>query len=86
MSESICAECPNGNGVIGNGHAAGADRLQSILQNEYVQKIGTFIMTIYDILIFLAVSVGYISQVSTNSMLLFLCFFLLFSIFGLYYI
>lgn len=50
------------NGVIGNGHAVQPEPQQP--SSEFMQRIRSFILTIYDIIVFLAVSIGYISEVS----------------------
>lgn len=57
----------NTNGAVGNGHAISAETnaptpqpAEQTLQNV----ISTFLLTIYDVIIFLGISIGYILQVS----------------------
>lgn len=66
MTETIS----NSNGAVGNGHAVQPQPEQqpTATESEIMQRIRAFILTIYDIIIFLGVSIGYISEVSLFSL------------------
>lgn len=60
----------NTNGVVGNGHALTAETSPSSklpAEKTLQSVITTFILTIYDVIIFLGISIGYIIQVSIFS-------------------
>lgn len=64
----------NTNGVVGNGHAPShaevnhpaSDATKPTDDKTLQNAILTFVLTIYDIVIFLGISIGYIVQVSIS--------------------